>query len=403
MENLPKNIVVIGAGYGGITAVLRLARLLGNNHDYHVHLIDKNPYHTLKTQLHEAAVRKAEVAIPIDSIIRGRNIIFHLGEVTSVNPGELIVYMKKSSLPFSYLILALGSQVNFYGIPGLQEYALALQTLQDAQRIYDHITRLCAQSSSEPNEGQRRNLLRFVIGGGGLSGIEFAAELADYMVKCLRNYNLSLDESEIFIVEAGKQIVPQLEKSFTETIQKELNEKGVNILTYTKIVNQSPDAVTLSSGAVLKTKTLIWTGGVRISELMQESGMKVGQLGRVIVNEFLQAESFPYIYAIGDNALAINLSTRKPVPAAAQFALQQGRLAADNICANITGNEKKQYQPKVWGEVVSLGRHLAVGWMALPFIKKITFVGFIGNLLKAAIQEKHILLLRRESRNWITY
>ena len=117
----------------------------------------------------------------------------------------------------------------------------------------------------------------------------------------------------------------------------------------------------------------------------------------------MEAENDKYIFAIGDSANAINPVTGKPVPAAAQFALQQGRLAAENIFAEITGRPKKKYYPKVLGEVVSLGKHLAIGWLALPFFKKVTFVGFLGRLLKTAIREKHIILLRKESRNWITY
>jgi len=91
------------------------------------------------------------------------------------------------------------------------------------------------------------------------------------------------------------------------------------------------------------------------------------------------------------------------VPAAAQFALQQGRLVADNIWSAVHGRELKVYEPKVWGEVVSLGRHLAVGWLTLPLSRKITFVGFLGNLLRTAVEEKHLILLRKESRKWITY
>ena len=148
---------------------------------------------------------------------------------------------------------------------------------------------------------------------------------------------------------------------------------------------------------------MIWTGGIRIQELTRQSGMKTGQLGRIIVDEFLNVEEYPSIYAIGDNALAVNPHSKEAVPAAAQFALQQGRLAADNIYADISGRMRKSYHPKLLGEVVGLGRHLAVGWLALPFFKKITFVGFLGSLLKTAVQKKHIFLLRKESRKWITY
>lgn len=397
-----KNIVVLGAGYGGITAALRLARLFHKHPEYQIHLIDRNPYHTLKTQLHEAAVRKTEISIPIGRIIQGRNIIFHLGEVTRIDPIERIVYRENGSLPFNYLIIAIGSQVNFYNIPGLQKNSFPLQTMRDAQMICDYISQLCTSAASEPVEERRRDMLRFVIGGGGLSGVEFAAELADHAAQCTRNSHVNPHEVEIIIVESGSHIVQRMDESFAARIHKKLLGKGVKIIPKSKIIGRTPDTATLSSGEVLKTKTLIWTGGIRISELARESGLKVGQSGRIIVDEFLRAEGYPFIYAIGDNALAINPYTKEPVPAAAQFALQQGRLVAHNIYADIFEGVRKPYHPKVLGEVVSLGRHLAVGWLALPFLKKITFVGFLGSLLKTAIQEKHIFLLRKESGKWIT-
>ncbi len=398
-----KNIVVMGAGYGGITAILRLARLFRKHYEYQIHLIDRNPYHTLKTQLHEAAVRKAEVSIPVERIIKRRNIIFHIGEVTKIDPIKRIIHMENKSLSFRHLIIALGSQVNFYGIPGLQEYSFPLQTLRDAQQIYNYIAQLCARAATEPIEGQRKDMLRFVIGGGGLTGVEFAAELVDYTAQCAHNHHVNSREVEVVIIESGNRVVPQMEESFATRIQNKLLGKGVIIVTNTKIVTLAPDAVTLSSGEVLKTKALIWTGGIRINDLVRESGLKTGQLGRIIVDEFLQVEGYPSIYAIGDNALAVNPHSKEVVPAAAQFALQQGRLVANNIYADISGGMRKSYHPKLLGEVVGLGRHLAVGWLALPFLKKITFVGFLGSLLKTAVQKKHIFLLRKESRKWITY
>lgn len=401
--DLKKNIIVIGAGYGGITAVLRLSQLLRRSDEYQIHLIDKNPYHTLKTQLHEAAIQKREVTIPIDRIIRRRKIIFHLGVVRQIDVQHRLVKIGSKEIPYSYLVFAIGSQANFYSIPGVEQFALPLQTVTDAEIIHKHISKLCALASSETTQDRRRELLRFIIGGGGLSGVEFAAELAEYVDECLSNYNIEPNDSEIIIVEAGDRILSSLEESFTTRINKKLSEKKIKIFVQTKIIEQTHDSVILSNGEVLSSKTLIWTGGIRIADLARESGFQLGSLGRIVVDEFLRAVNNPDIYAIGDNALAINPATNNPVPAAAQFALQQGRLVAQNIFSDIFHGEKKAYRPHVLGEVISLGNHLAVGWLALPFIKKITFVGFIGSLLKAAIQEKHVFLLRKESRNWITY
>lgn len=403
MESAIRNIVVIGAGYGGITATLQLAALFHVSPTYRIHLVDKNPYHTLKTQLHKAAVHKREVTIDIGRIIRRHDITFHLGVVSAIDLVERRIDIDGRMIPFEYLVLALGSQANYYNIPGLEQYALALQSASDAERIHRRISELCAKASSEPDLDKRKEMLRFVVGGGGLTGIEFAGELVDHLSKSAQNYHLPSDEPEVVVVEAGEDILPSWEKDLRGQIKRKLIDKGVRTLTRTRVLGVSSEGVTLSTGETLRSKTLVWTGGIRISEVARESGFAIGESGRIIVNAFLQSVTSPNVYAIGDNALAMNPKTGKPVPTAAQFALQQGRLVADNLHAAVLGKEQRRYQPKVWGEVISLGRHLAVGWLALPVLKKLRFVGFLGSLLKAAIMEKHILLLRKESRNWVSY
>lgn len=398
-----KNIVVIGAGYGGLTAALRLERLLKRYPFFKVHLIDKHPFHTIKTQLHEAAVRKAEVSIPLYKILKNRNIQFHLGEVKNIDTENRIVQIDERFLNYQFLIIAIGSKVNYYNIPGMAEHSFALQTLFDADKIYQHISSVCALSASEKDENKVKENLRFVVGGGGLSGVEFAGELADYVLKCITNYNINNRNIEIILIEATDRLVPFMDNEFSEKIKQRLIDKGVKILLNSKIVKLTDDEIFLENGKTIKTKNFIWTGGIRVSDLLKRGGLKTGPAGRLIVNQYLQAEDNKYVYAIGDSANAINPVTGKPVPAAAQFALQQGRLVAENIYAEIFGKSKKAYYPKVLGEVVSLGKHLAIGWLALPILKKVTFVGFLGKLLKTAIREKHIILLRKESRNWITY
>ncbi len=402
-DSIMKNIVIIGSGYGGLTAALRLERLLKKHPFFKVHLIDRNPYHTIKTQLHEAAVRKAEVSIPLYKILKNRNIQFHLGEVKNIDVENKTVQINNGMLGYKFLIIAIGSKVNYYNIPGMAEHSFPLQTLYDADKIYEHISNMCAISASENDENIRKENLRFVIGGGGLSGVEFAGELADHTFKCLTNFNIDTSNVEIIMIEAASRLVPFMDEEFSAKIKRRLNDKAIKVLLNSKITKRTNDEVFLENSEAIKTKNFIWTGGIRVSDLLKYGGLKTGPAGRVIVNEHLQAEGNKYIYAIGDSANAINPVTGKPVPAAAQFALQQGRLAAENIYAEIFGKPKKMYHPKVLGEVVSLGKHLAIGWLALPFFKKVTFVGFLGRLLKTAIREKHIFLLRKESRNWITY
>ena len=403
MDTFYKNIVVLGAGYGGITAALKLSSLFRKHYHIKIHLIDKNPYHTLKTQLHEAAVHKNEVVIPIERIIFKKDIFFHCGVVTKIDLVNKKVFIDDEIIPFIYIVIALGSKSNFYNIEGLSDFSFPLQSFEDAEKIYNHISQHCAKASSEQNAYKRKQRLTFVVGGGGLSGVEFATELSDHVKRCISNYKLSGDEFEIILIEAGNKILPGVSDYIRSKIEEKLHAKGIKVILNTKITHINENEVFLSDLNSIRTKTLVWTGGIRISNLIKESGFNTGSSGRVLVDEFLKAKDFPFAYALGDNALAINPVTGLPVPAAAQFALQQGRLVAQNIYYDVYGYQKIAYQPKVWGEFISLGRHLAAGWLALPFSKKLSFIGFLANLLNTAIKEKHIFLLRKESRSWISY
>jgi NADH dehydrogenase len=262
---------------------------------------------------------------------------------------------------------------------------------------------MCAGAAAEPDSLRRREMLRFVIGGGGLSGIEMAGELFDHVVASALNYGVDSGNPEVIVVEGSDEILPASDPKLRQSTRQRLLSMGITVLTHTRVVGVSPEEVILSSGERLRSRTLVWTGGIRVSEIARESGFAIGESGRILVNEYLQSITSPNVYAIGDNALAINPATKKPVPAAAQFALQQGRLVAENLFNVVRGQQQRQYRPKVWGEVISLGRHLAVGWVALPIIKKLKFVGFLASLVKTAIKEKHVFLLRKEARSWIQY
>ncbi len=397
MQHCSQDIVIIGAGYGGVTAALRLSRLLRAMPQYRICLIDKNPFHTFKTQLHEAAVRRAEVSVPIERIIKKTSINFIQEEVKAIDAINGKVVTATQELYYAYLVIALGSITNYYNIPGLKEHSLTLQSLEDAQSIYEHINGLCDEALLTTNSDVKRDILRFVIGGGGLTGVELAGELADHLNK---RADIVKEGFEIILIEGGQRLVPSLEEGLSAEVYRRLTDKGVKVMTGLRITERTKEAITLSNGEVLRSYTLIWTGGIKIGGIIEDSGLKTGQMGRILVNEYLQAIDFPQVFAVGDNALAINPKTGNPVPAAAQFALQQGRLVANNIAAHINGRPMWPYIPKVLGEIVSLGRHLAVGWLALPFFKRLKFIGFIASLLKTAIEDKHILLLRKESRNW---
>jgi NADH dehydrogenase len=397
---LVKNLVVLGAGYGGVTAALRLSRLFRCRPGYKIILVDRNDFHTLKTQLHEAAAWQTGVKIPLDRLLRRKNSEHLKGEVKGADISARTIDVDGTAIPYFRLVIAIGSEANYYNVPGLRENSIALQSTSDAELIYSRVQEIFALAAEERDPAARRGMLTIVIGGGGLSGIELAGELVERVRGLARENGIDVAEVQVTVVDGGARLVPELGEVQSELVESRLKAAGVRVLTGRWIKSRDQNSVHLSTGEVLESRTLIWTGGIKVSGLLGRIGLLTGEMGRVLVDGTLRVEGHPEIYAIGDNALAINPATGKAVPTAAQFALQQGRLVADNIRCEIEGRPLKPYRPRLMGEVVSLGRHLAAGWLALPFFGKIRFFGFIASLLKAAIKGKHILLLWRESTRW---
>jgi NADH dehydrogenase len=389
------NLVVLGAGYGGLTAALVLSRLFRKDPGRKVVLVDRNPYHTLKTRLHEAAVGRADVVIPIAGLLRRPNISFRQGEALRVDAGASKLVLKDGELSYERLVLALGSVANYYGIPGLAGNSVALQSKEDADRILESVSAACRLVATGGGEGR----VRCLVGGGGLSGVEFAAEVAEKLKECGARAGGAVS-GEVVVLEAGDRLVPFLEEGYSRSIQDKLVAAGVRVVTGRRLARCGPGVAVLDSGEELKADLIVWTGGIRASDLLKESGLATGEMGRVVVDSCLRVRDCPTLYAIGDNALVRDPADGRPVATSAQLALQEGRLAARNIHADLTGRPPVPYRPRVLGEVVSLGRHLAVGWLALPWKGRLGFLGFVASLLKQAISERHLFFLWRESKRW---
>jgi len=396
-------IVVVGAGYGGLTCALRLGRRLHEDiaaGQVEIALVDRNPYHLLKTRLHEAAARGVEVTIPIAKLLTHRPIRFLRLEITAIDETSRVVVTPDGRIPWDVLVVALGSKSVDFGIPGIAEHAFELKTLDDARALKAQVEARFAEAAGEPDPARRRRLRRIIVGGGGLTGVEVATELGERVRQLTGSALDTTEGGEVILVEAGPRILPAHGEATALKTAEILHRGGIRILSGTRITEVGPDHVRLSTGEVLRAGTLLWTGGVRASEILETSGMDVAAQGRVLVEPTLRVREREDVYAIGDAALSVDPKTDEPVPMAAQFALQQGRLVADNIVATLEGQEERSYEPRVLGEVISLGRHLATGWFALGWAGRIRMTGFLASLLKRAITERHLASLWRESRRW---
>ncbi|MBR9974515.1 MAG: NAD(P)/FAD-dependent oxidoreductase [Bacteroidetes bacterium] len=414
-ETKHTDIVILGAGYGGLSCVTRLSRKFRRDSSVRIHLVDRHTYHLLETRLHERAVRESEITVPLSRFLAKRNnVTFHLGEVTHIGLDDRHVELdfgktqtstaQPRRIRYDYLVIALGSKTNFYQIPGLEEHAFQLKELEDSERIRDHTEQMFAIAASETNRNRRKEFLRFVIGGGGLTGVELATELAERFDALSEQYHLDPSEPEMVLIELADRILSSLDGKQIARSVEAMQAMGIQIHTGTRVTGMSEEdgrlLVLRNPGDPIPTRTMVWTGGIRISDLIRRSGAETGPQGRVVVNEFLQVKHYPEVFAIGDNALAMQPGNDQAVPTAAQFALQQGYLTADNLRRLVGDRPLRRYKPKVLGEVVSLGKHLAVGWAAMPVGTQLRFIGFLGSLIKRAISERHLFLLWKERQNW---
>jgi len=373
-------VVILGAGYSGLYTALKLERLLKRRQHWKILLIDQSDYHQLKTELYGVVVKKKTfeaVTVPFRNLLSHKRISFMHAKATHIEFAQKIVMTTQGKVGYDKLVIALGSETEFFGIPGLKEHAFTLASMDDAQRIRSHIQKMFAQSADEADEKVRRTRLTFVVGGGGFTGVELATELADYIVKLAKEADISNEEPRLIVVEAGGSVLPGFDVKLVNQASHVLKSIGTKLMLKTPVVALDGNTIQLKTGEEIQTATLIWTGGVRANALVAKSGLKCGPRGRVVVNPFLESVDYTGVYAVGDNSLALDSGTGRPLAPTAQLALKQAETVAFNIYAELTGKRRKRFTPRNMGQFVSLGRHDAIGW-----VWKFRVSGFPAWLLK---------------------
>jgi len=374
------HIVILGGGYGGLSAALELDRLLKNRQDYRILLIDGKEDHQVKADLHlVAAERKTEkaITIPFRKILQNRKIEFMRAEVLSIDFAHKNVLTTEGKVRYDKLVIALGSETEYFGIPGLKEHALTLTSIDDALRIRNHIRDMFAKSVTSSDEKNSRAMLTFVVGGGGFTGVELATELTDYIAKLAEEAKMDRDETRLIVVEAEDTILPGFDIKLADRVIHVLESRGIELMLRKPVVAFDGNTVQLRTGEKIDTKTLIWTGGVRSNAVAADSGLETGSHGRIVINPFSESVDYAGVYAIGDNSLVLDPSTSRPLAPTGQLTLQQAKIAAFNIYAELMGKRRKRFTPHIVGQFVCLGRREAAGW-----VWKFSVFGFFAWFLK---------------------
>jgi NADH dehydrogenase len=316
-------------------------------------------------------------------LIDQSKINFLKASVTEIRKDEKKVILEEGELHYDYLVIGLGGETETFGIPGMLEHALSIRSINSSHLIREHIEYQFARYKREP---ERTDLLTFIIGGAGFTGIEFVAELADRVPSLCEKFDIKPELVKIYNVEAAPTIMPGFDAELVEYAKKVLEDKGVVFKIGIAIKEVTPEQVILGNDEVIPTATVVWTGGIRGNRLIEEAGFEAMR-GRVKVDEFLRAPGHEDVYIIGDGSLFFNPEGR-PYPPTAQIAMQQGAVCADNIVAQIRNAALTKFVPSIKGVVASLGKGEAIG-----VVGKMKLTGKKAAIMKKVVDARWLFIL----------
>lgn len=391
-EQAKPRVVIVGAGFGGLWAARSLA-----GRDVDVLIVDKNNYHTFLALLYQVAAAELEaedIAYPVRSILwRLPNIGFALGHVHKIDTDNRIVMTEKEAIPYDYLIMAAGSVTHTFGVPGIEENAFGLKTLEEAVHLKNHIICCFEEASRETDMAAREGLLTFAIVGGGATGVEYSGALSELVHGPLVHDYPSIDFSlvRIVLLEASGSLVAAMPEPVRAYTGERLRRMGVEVRLNAKVLEVTPERVLLDDNTAFPCRTVVWSAGVKGEPVAALSGMPAGNDGRIPVLPTLQVPGHPEIYAIGD--LAAIRENGRILPMVAQVAIQSGIAAAGNILRRIAGRDAQPFRYRDRGSMITIGRNAAgvaiagrsytgfFAWVLWLFIHLFNLIGFRNRLM----------------------
>ena len=353
------HVVIVGAGFGG----LKTAQLLAK-HPIDITIIDKNNYHLFQPLLYQistAGLSVDDIAHPIRSIFCEKpNVDFHMAEVKQIDMDKKIIMTDYTAIDYDYLVLAAGGQNNFFGMESISKNTMGMKTLIEAVNIRNHILSRFELAAHEKDEEKRRALLKFVIVGGGPTGVEEAGALSElvYFVLNKEYHTLNFEEVKIILVEATDKVLPTMpEKLRTATINT-LIKKNIEVRLCEAVVDYDGRELIFKSGEKMATRTVIWAAGVKAVSLVDRLGCEQDRAGRAIVDEYLQLPNKKDVFAVGD--MANFMQDGASLAMIAPVAMQQADIAAENVLALIKNKPLKKFRYKSVGAMATIGRNDAV-------------------------------------------
>lgn len=379
MQTQTTKIVIAGAGFAGTYTFKHLHKYFHKDKNIELYLINRENYFLFTPLLHEVAtgsIAPGNTVEPLRKVLRCCLKDLHLGEITNISLTKKQVTTSSGIVPYDYLVIALGSETNFYGIPGAKEHAFTLKTLDDAVRLKNHIIHIFEKAAETKDEKERDNLLTFCIIGGGATGVELAAELSEFLYDSLNEiyeHSHLKKHIRIVLIQKAQELIPSFLEKVREKSLNVLQKKHVVIKLNTQVTRLNKDCIEINNDTNIPSQTTIWVAGVRPTPVSLDVKIEKDPLGKIKVNNHLQIPGHENVFVLGDNASIDDPKTGRPLPQLAQVATKQASCAAYNIHAKIIGKPLKNFTYNSAGELLSLGQ-----WAAAGEIKGFTFFGRIA-------------------------
>jgi NADH dehydrogenase len=395
-----KKVIIIGAGFGGLSAAKKLA-----GSDFQLTIIDKTNHHLFQPLLYQvatAALSPGDIANPIRSVFsEQKNVGVLLGEVTSIDKEQNRVHFNGTSIEFDYLIIATGSHHSYFGKDEWENHAPGLKTVNDALKIRERILLSLEAAEKEKDPEKRQKYLNFVIIGGGPTGVELAGAISEIVNKNLisdfRNINASM--TKVYMIEALTKILSAYPDSLSQRALNDLENLDVEVLLNQKVVDINESGVKVGD-RFIQTRNVLWAAGNQVSPLIKNLEVETDRSGRAIVNDDLTINNYKNIFVIGD-AAAVKNEKEEYLPAIAPVAMQQGNYVARIISKNLQGKSRGRFKYKDRGMMATIGKAKAVA-----LIKGFKFTGVFAWLLWSIVHVLFLISFRNRLRvmaEWIWY
>lgn len=370
-----KNIVIVGAGYAGILTAKKLAKKLKKQEDINISIIDKNPFHTMLTELHEVAANRVDedsIKMSLKRVFAGRKVNVVLDTVSTIDFENKKVIGAATSYPYDYIVLAAGSKPTYFGVTGAKEFAFNLWSYEDAVKLKDHILNTFRKAIGITDMAERKKLLTFYVVGAGFTGVEMVGELAEYVPILCEKYEIDRKEVTICNVDVLKRTVPILPEKLSNKVERRLAKMGVTVMLETSVVGIGADFIETKTGNKVTRHdcgTVVWTAGIESAEITGNAAQTLpsANRGRIQTDKFLRSTARKDVYVAGDNMLYTPEGEKNPVPQMVENCEQSAHTVAHNIVADITKKgEMEEYKPSFHGVMVCVGGRYGVARVGLP-------------------------------------